>query len=120
MDYLGKIRQAGAAYKTGSLEAGAAALLLQMAQENTAWAELIAQDLDVKEMTLPALAKKLTDYARQHKVGSGFFMDDACAREIIIDFYKLPEVPAQTEPPTPEPEKKPAPDWGNIDLMDLL
>ena len=112
MDYIERIKQAGATYKAGSLEAGASALLIQMATENAQWAELIAQDLDVKEMNLTALAKKLTDYARKHKVGSGFFMDDACAREIIMDFYKLPEQAA--------PAEKPASSWGSIDLLELL
>lgn len=119
MDYIEKIKQAGEACKTGSLEAGAAALLLQMAKENNTWAELIAQDLDVKEMNLTALAKKLTNYARKHKVGSGFFMNDACARKIIMDFYKLPEAATPVEPPAMKPEQKPAPSWG-VDLLDLL
>lgn len=120
MDHIEKIRQAGATCKTGSLEAGVAALLIQMAQENAAWAELIAQDLDVKEMNLAALAKHLTDYARKHKVGSGFFMDDACARKIIVDFYKLPEQAAPAETTTMKPEQKSASNWVSVDLFDSL
>lgn len=120
MDCIKKIEQAGMTCKTGSLEAGVAALLLQMAKENNTWAELLAQDLDVKEMNLTALAKELTAYARKHKVGGGFFMDDACARKIIMDFYKLPEVDAPVEPPAMKPEQKPAPSWGSVDLLDLL
>ena len=115
VDYIKKIEQAGMTCKTGSLEAGAAALLLQMAKENGTWAELIAQDLDVKEMNLSALANELTNYARKHKVGGGFFMDDACARKIIMDFYKLPEVAA----PVDLPAMKPAHSWG-VDLLDFL
>lgn len=117
MDYIKKIEQAGMTCKTGSLEAGAAALLLQMAKENNTWAELIAQDLDVKEMNLTALVNELTDYARKHKVGGGFFMDDACARKIIMDFYKLPEAAALAEPPAMKPEKR---QGDIIDLLDFL
>ena len=119
MDCIKKIEQASIACKTGSLEAGAAALLLQMAKENITWAELIAQDLDVTEMHLTALANELTNYARKHKVGGGFFMDDACARKIIMDFYKLPEAAAPVEPPAMKPEQKPAHSWG-VNLLDLL
>ena len=120
MDYIEKIKQAGEVCKTGSLEAGAAALLLQMAKENNTWAELIAQDLDVKEMNLTALANELTNYARKHKVGGGFFMDDACARKIIMDFYKLPEQVMPAEPTAMKPEQKHSPSWGSVDLLDLL
>ena len=117
MDYIKKIEQAGLTCKTGSLEAGAAALLLQMAKENGTWAELIAQDLDVKEMNLTALANELTNYARKHKVGGGFFMDDACARKIIMDFYKLPEAAMPVDPPAMKPEKR---QGDIIDLLDFL
>lgn len=121
MDYIEKIKQAGETCKTGSLEAGAAALLLQMASENTAWAELVAQDLDVKEMNISALAKKMKDYARKHRVGNEFGMDDACARKIIMDFYKLPEAAAPVEPPAMKPDPEPKKQHGEIiDLLDFL
>lgn len=120
MDYVEKIRQAGVGCKAGSLEAGCAALLVQLATENNQWAELIAQDLEVKEMNISSLAKNLTNYARKHKVGNGFFMDDATARKIAVDFYKLPKQAAQAETLTEKPEQKPASDWHNVDLLDIL
>lgn len=116
MNYIEKIKQAGEAYRAGSLESGCTALLVQLAGESEQWAELIAQDLEAKEMNIQALAKTMTEYARKHRVRNEFCMDDATARNIITDFYKLPEKDAVAT----ATETKSEAGWESVDLLDLL
>lgn len=115
MDYIEKIKQAGANYKEGSLEAGIAEMLLTIAKSSMNAAELIAQDLDVKEMNIDAAAKHLTDYARKNKSGSSYYMSPATAEKLLRDFYKIPDVRE------PKPDIEPKPQRGEIvDLLDFL
>ncbi|MDO4173702.1 MAG: hypothetical protein Q4D42_02960 [Eubacteriales bacterium] len=118
MDYVDKICQAGAGYKEGSLEAGITEMLLNIAGRSPAAAELIAQDLRVKKMSIAAAAKHLTDYARKNKSGNGYYMTPKKAEELLRDFYKIPDVreePARTL--KPEAKKR----HGKVvDLLDFL
>lgn len=61
-------------------------------------AELVAQDLDVAEMSLVECEKKIKAFADQHKTGSFSCVIPSDAERIIREFYGLP---ARGE--TPEP-----------------
>lgn len=114
-EYIEKIKQAGAGCKEGTLEAGITEMLLTIARGSTEAAELIAQDLDVKEMNIAAAAKRLTDYARKNKSGSSYYMSPATAEKLLRDFYKIPDVRE------PEAALEPKKQRGEIvDLLDFL
>ena len=119
MDNLEKIRQAGAKYKPGTLGSGIAAMLLKIADSSETAAEIIAQDLDVKEMNIAAAQTHLTNYARKHKDGNSFYMNEKTAEKLLREFYKLPDEPEAQKPK--EQPKKPSRQHGKIvDLFDLL
>lgn len=63
-------------------------------------AELVAQDLDVKEMSLAECEKKIGEFADQHKPKgkNRFCVGPAEAERIIREFYGLP---ARGETPKP-------------------
>ncbi len=71
-------------------------ILMQLAHLSERTAELIEQDLTVKEMSLEACGKALKEYARQNQEGGcwacGVFGLDADnpALKVILDFYKIP------------------------------
>ena len=79
-------------------------------------AELVAQDLDVKEMSLAACEKKIKAFADAHKTGNFACVIPSEAERIIRKFYGLPGGPAGGEPGAegpaqgsgPEPTVKPA------------
>lgn len=58
-------------------------------------AELVSQDLDVKEMSLAACEKKIKAYADGHKTGNFACVIPSEAEEIIRKFYGLPEKGAE-------------------------
>ena len=63
-------------------------------------AELVAQDLDVKEMSIAECEKKIKAFADQHKTGSFSCVIPSEAERIIREFYGLPtreEVPESSE-----------------------
>ncbi|MBD5151183.1 MAG: hypothetical protein HDT16_01510 [Oscillibacter sp.] len=78
-------------------------------------AELVAQDLDVKEMSLAACEKKIKAFADLHKTGNFACVIPSEAEGIIREFYGLPSGPAGGEPGAegpaqgsgPEPAAKP-------------
>ena len=118
MDNRKKIEQAGAKYKTGTLGSGIAAMLLKIADSSETAAEIIAQDLDVKEMNIAAAQVHLTSYARKHKDGNSFYMDEATAEKLLRSFYKIPnEKPTKREE---APKEKPKRQRKVVDLFDLL
>lgn len=60
-------------------------------------AEIVSQDLDVKEMSLAACENKIKEYADKHKMGNFSCVIPSEAERIIRDFYGLPapgEIPA--------------------------
>lgn len=71
-------------------------------------AELVAQDLDVPEMSLPNCEKKIKAYADKHRKGNFACVIPSVAERIIREFYGL----------TAEPAERPADTV--INLLDLL
>lgn len=109
MTNIEKIKQAGAGYKEGSLEAGIVEMLASIADTSATAAEIIAQDLRVKKMNVASAAKHLTDYARKHRNGSSYYMTPETAERLLRDFYKIPDV-RETEQQSS----------GIVDLLDFL
>lgn len=105
-----KIRKAGEKFKSGTLEAGIAAMLTEMAERNTEHAKIIAADLENPEMGLKAAGKQLYDYARDHKIGSSYYMPPEEAKKLIAEFYGISEETTAENPEMDAP----------VDLMDLL
>ena len=54
-------------------------------------AEIVAQDLDVKEMALAECEKKIKAFADKHKTGNFACVIPAEAERIIREFYGLPD-----------------------------
>lgn len=54
-------------------------------------AELILQDLSVKEMSITAAEKKIEAHASKHKVGNCGCVTPMQAEKILREFYGLPE-----------------------------
>lgn len=54
-------------------------------------AELVVQDLDVKEMSISECEKRLKAFADQHKTGSFSCVIPSEAERIIREFYGLPQ-----------------------------
>lgn len=64
--------------------------------------ELLAQDLDVKEMSLKKAAAKIKDWAdQQPRKGNCVCVPPNVAEKIIREFYGLPETGATAETPKP-------------------
>lgn len=60
-------------------------------------AELIAQDLNVPEMSLVEAEKKIKAYADKHKTGSFACVPPAKAEEILREFYGLDKAEGKVE-----------------------
>lgn len=61
-------------------------------------AELVEQDLDVKEMSLAACEKKIKAFADGHKTGNFSCVTPVEAERIIREFYGLPARGEAAEP----------------------
>lgn len=61
-------------------------------------AEIVAQDLDIKEMSLADCEKKIKKYADEHKTGNFACVIPSEAEQIIREFYGLPEKGAEPAP----------------------
>lgn len=61
-------------------------------------AEVVAQDLDVKEMSLIACEKKIKEFADKHRTGNFSGVISLEAERIIREFYGLPEKGAEPAP----------------------
>lgn len=61
-------------------------------------AELVAQDLDVKEMSLEECEKKIKAFADAHKTGDFACVIPSEAERIIREFYGLPAQGEAAEP----------------------
>lgn len=61
-------------------------------------ADIVSQDLDVKEMALSECEKKLKAYADGHKTGNFSCVVPAEAERIIREFYGLPDRSEAEEP----------------------
>lgn len=61
-------------------------------------ADIVAQDLDVKEMSLAECEKKIKAFADKHKTGSFSCVIPSEAERIIREFYGLPARGEAEEP----------------------
>lgn len=61
-------------------------------------ADIVAQDLDVKEMALAECEKKIKAFADKHKTGSFSCVIPSEAERIIREFYGLPAPGEAAEP----------------------
>lgn len=61
-------------------------------------AEIVGQDLEVKEMSIAHCEKKIKAYADAHKSGNFSCVIPSEAERIIREFYGLPERVAAPEP----------------------
>ena len=68
-------------------------------------AELIAQDLQVKEMGIVEAEKKIKAFADAHKTGSFACVTPMEADRILREFYGLPAAGEAVQAPAPEPAK---------------
>lgn len=75
-------------------------------------AEIVAQDLEVKEMSLEECEKKIKAFADKNKTGSFACVVPAEAERIIREFYGLPK---RGERPAPEKAG-----GGVLELTDFL
>ena len=90
--------------------------LLDMARHQPEIAELLEQDLAVKEMDLTAAAAKLKEYAdKNHKGAKCFCVTPTVAEKIFREFYHLPEADQSGERSAESGDAAPI-----IDLADFL
>lgn len=61
-------------------------------------ADIVAQDLDVKEMALAECEKKIKAFADKHKTGNFSCVIPSEAERIIREFYGLPEAGQASAP----------------------
>lgn len=84
-------------------------------------AELIAQDLDVPEMSLAYAEKKIKAYADSHKVGNSSCVPPQVAEDILRNFYGLsPRSQNHSEPIVISTSPPPKPKAVSLDLGDFL
>ena len=113
MTNMEKIKQAGAGCKEGTLEAGVVEILVSIANTSATAAEIIAQDLLVKELNIASAARHLTDYAHKHRNGNSYYMTPETAERLLRDFYKIPDV-RETERQSEQESNE------IVDLLDFL
>ena len=83
-------------------------------------AELIAQDLQVKEMSLVEAEKQIKKYADAHRTGNFACVSPQKADEILRKFYGLPGAPGkEAEVPVAEPAHEMKPTEGAVGIVDL-
>jgi len=88
--------------------------LKEIAEREPKSAELLEQDLQVKEMSLAAAEAKLQEYADKNRKGKTFCITPIVAERILRKFYGLPKKEEAGE----EPETVQAP--GFIDLSSYM
>ena len=82
--------------------------LKDICRREPASAELIVQDLTVKEMSITEAEKKIKAFADKHKTGNFACVTPMEAEKILRDFYGLPETGApnrESEPRNNETRK---------------
>lgn len=125
MTAIEKIRAAVEAEKRGSGAQQIGLVVLELAKSCPRAAELIAQDLDQKEMSLEKCFAALKAYAKAHQQG-GFWgcmcntiEADNPVVQVICEFYKIP-AEWLGDPAPAEPEKPKRLGSAPVDLFDLL
>ena len=68
--------------------------LKDICRREPAAAEIICQDLSVKEMSITAAEKQIKAWADKHKVGNFACVTPMRAERILREFYHLPEMAA--------------------------
>lgn len=91
--------------------------LKEIAEREPKSAELLEQDLQVKEMSLEAAEKKLKEYADKNRKGNCFCITPLVAEGILREFYGLPKRDEAAE--EERTEAKPAKN-GFIDLSNYM
>ena len=71
--------------------------LMDLVRAEPRCAEIIAQDLDVKEMSITEAEKKIKAYADSHKTGNFACVTPVGADRILREFYGLPARPGAAE-----------------------
>lgn len=91
--------------------------LKDICREDPSCAELIVQDLAVKEMSITEAEKKIKAFADKHKTGNFACVTPMEADRILREFYGLPERGKATPVVPAAPVKK---ESGVIDLSEFL
>ena len=65
--------------------------LKELLQAEPQWAEIVERDLQNKDQSLEAVAKKIRDLAKKNKVGSFGCVTPMEAEKIIRETYGIPE-----------------------------
>lgn len=107
-----KLREQQANVQARSPQWMVAEQLIDICRNEPKSAELIAKDLDVKEMSITEAEKKIKAFADEHKTGGFSCVTPAEADDILRKFYGLPERGAENEDSAPADKV--------IDLMDFL
>lgn len=121
MDYVKKALEAIEAQQKGVKERGPAWMvgeqLKDICRREPKSAELICQDLTVKEMSITEAEKKIKAFADKHKVGSFACVTPIEADRILREFYGLEKPKPETETARPA---EPAGTGKVLDLADFL
>lgn len=107
-----KLREQQAKVQARSPQWMVAEQLIDICRNEPKSAELIAKDLDVKEMSITEAEKRIKSFADDHKTGNFSCVTPAEAEDILRKFYGLPERGAANEDAAPADKV--------IDLMDFL
>lgn len=102
------------AVKEGSAPWMVGEQLKDICRREPASAELIAQDLTVKEMSITEAEKKIKAFADKHKTGNFACVTPMQAEKILREFYRLPEGGGAEPVAAEKPERK------TVDLADFL
>ena len=71
--------------------------LKELLQAEPQWADMVERDLENKEQSLEAVAKKIRELAKKNKVGNCGCVTPAEAEKIIRETYGIPERGAAPE-----------------------
>lgn len=74
--------------------------LKELLRAESQWSEMVARDLENKEQSLEAVAKKIRAQAQKNKVGSCGCVTPAEAEKIIRETYGIPERGAKPAAPS--------------------
>ena len=109
-----KLREQQAKVKARSPQWMVAEQLIDICRNEPKSAELIAHDLDVKEMSITEAEKKIKAYADKHKTGNFACVTPDEADNILREFYGLPKPEKAVEVKSEQRESK------GLKLMDFL
>ena len=78
--------------------------LKDIIRNNPQAAEIVGQDLKLKEMSIVECEKKIKKYADEHRKKNFAFVSPQQAEKIICEFYGINKSDTRTEPqPQPQP-----------------